>query len=93
MSTPVPVNPALEIRPTPRNSLTDIPTINESINRVLATLQPDEKGAFLIYSDGDYARAAVYANLGAGWSFVAHADYDFAGRELSYGAQVRWTWR
>lgn len=92
MSTPTPL-PEPEIRPTPVNTLTEIAAINRAINETLASLSPDEKGAFLIYSDGHDAKAAVYANLGAGWSFVAHADYDFTAKKLSYGAQARWTWR
>lgn len=92
MSTPVPVTPESEVRPFPTNTLTNIAAINESINRAVGSLPPDRNGAVIFYSNGEAANAAIVANLGAGWSFVGHLDYDFSDKKLTYGAEVRWMW-
>jgi len=67
------------------------PLIQSAIEHVLSRMDPNDRGGVIAYADGEKVRGAVYANLGAGFSFVGIVEKSY-DREMVYAAELLWKW-
>lgn len=66
-------------------------SIMTAMTHALDSLPADAKGAVIAYADTKAVRAAVFARLSTGLSFVGTLGKEFAG-PLDVSAQVRFVW-
>lgn len=87
-----PTPPPLPATSTPSIRVVTIGSIQESIDKALAALPADAKGAVVAYADRDQAKLAVMGRVGDNWTFVGTLDKPYSG-ELTVSAEIRYAWK
>lgn len=67
------------------------PAIQAQIDRAIASLPPDKKGAVIVHGDLNGVNGTVVGKIGDHWTIDAGASYSWAG-QFAGEAQVAYSW-